>query len=67
MQYSFTIEVLSPGGIQWQFYESLEDTLAGLLTHVYCVRKAFPSCAVRAIDMATGQVVNLIRGTYADE
>lgn len=67
MQHSFNIEVLSPGGTGWRFYESLEETDDGIQTHLYCIRKAFPSCAVRATEAMTGEVVKMIRGTYADE
>jgi hypothetical protein len=67
MQHSFKIEVLSPTKSDWSFYEALDETLDGIQSHVYCVRKAFPSFAVRAIDSATGQIVSMLKGQYADE
>lgn len=67
MQHTFTIEVLSPSRTDWRFYEALEETLDGIQSHVYCIRKAFPTCAVRAIDTSTGQIVSMIKGMYADE
>jgi hypothetical protein len=67
MHHSFTIEVLSPTKADWRFYEALEDTLDGIQSHVYCVRKAFPSFAVRAIDTTTGQIVSMLKGAYTDD
>ena len=66
MQSSFTIEVLSPTRTDWSFYEALEETLDGIQSHVFCIRKAFPGLAVRAID-SKGQIVSMIKGIYADE
>lgn len=67
IHHNFTIEVLSPTRADWRFYEALEDTVEGIRSHVYCVRKAFPNFAVRAIDTASGQIVSMINGQYAEE
>ena len=67
MRYSFTIEVLKPARTDWLFYEALDETLDGVQSHVYCIRKAFPSCAVRAIDAATGQIVSMVNDAHANE
>ena len=67
MQHAFTIEVLSPTKTDWSFYEALDETLDGIQAHVYCVRKAFPSFAVRAIDTASGQIVSMLKGQYSDD
>jgi hypothetical protein len=67
MQHSITIEVLSPTKLQWCFYEEYEDTLAGAKEHLFCVRKAFPDIAIRAIDKTTGIVLEVIKGKFSDE
>lgn len=67
MQHLFTIEVLSPTETNWSFYEALDETFAGIQSHVYCVRKAFPNFAVRAIDTATGQIVSMLKSQHADD
>lgn len=67
LNHSFTIEVLSPTRTDWRFYEAMEDSLEAVQSHVYCIRKAFPDFAVRAIDSATGQIVSMLKGQYADD
>lgn len=67
MQQSFNIELLSPGRAGWSFYESLQETTDGIQTHLYCIRKAFPNCAVRAIETTTGEIVKMINGAYFHE
>lgn len=67
MHHSFTIEILSPTKTSWSFYEVLDETLDGVQSHVYCVRKAFPNCAVRAIDTATGQIISMLKSPCAGD
>lgn len=67
MSVCFSIEVLSPTQATWQPYESIDDTLEGVKTYLFCMRKAFPNFSVRAIETTTGQVIQTLNSPFANE
>ena len=53
----YNIEIMRSKSGQWDFYESMDASRDGVLSHIRLIRCSFPNFSVRAVESDSGQLL----------
>ena len=54
----YDIEIMSSKSGQWTFYESMDASRDGVLSHIRLIRCSFPNFSVRAVESDSGHLLS---------